>query len=259
MKKIKIIVAMLIGIIIMGTANVFAATTNELINEVYSIGSKYGLTNSDKVKIERYLRDNPVTEAEADKLIEKAKEILIPLNIWNDNYELHSSDTRNNIFVLDFYRKNESKINNKYDSYSISFGVSNNKIIVQRIINEKNNSYSNNPFTISKEDAINIVTTKEKEFSDIDFNITLCEKGIEKMNTYIYKLENNINIINSSDNNIYKIDNVIRNVWIIKLEHKKDNYFLEYDSFENYKKYADKYYYVDDNWGDYWWKIWYSQ
>lgn len=41
------------------------------------------------------------------------------------------------------------------------------------------------------------------------------------MNTYIYKLENNINIINSSDNNIYKIDNVIRNVWIIKLEHKK--------------------------------------
>ena len=40
MKKIKIIVAMLIAIIIMGTANVFAATTNELINEVYSIGSR---------------------------------------------------------------------------------------------------------------------------------------------------------------------------------------------------------------------------
>ena len=80
MKKIKIIVAMLIAIIIMGTANVFAATTNELINEVYSIGSKYGLTNSDKVKIERYLRDNPVTEAEADKLIEKAKEQQILQN-----------------------------------------------------------------------------------------------------------------------------------------------------------------------------------
>lgn len=70
------------------------------------------------------------------------------------------------------------------------------------------------------------------------------------MNTYIYKLENNINIINSADNNIYKIDNVIRNVWIIKLEHKKDNYFLEYDSFENYKKYADKYYYVDVTTGE---------
>ena len=185
-----------------------------------------------------------------DTALQKAKEILMPLNIWDDNYELHSSDTRNNIFILDFYRKNESKINNKYDSYSISFGVSNNKINVQRIINEKNNSYSNNPFTISKEDAINIVTAKEKEFSDIDFNITLCEKGIEKMNTNIYKLENNINIINSADNNIYKIDNVIRNVWIIKLEHKKDNYFLEYDSFENYKKYADTYYYVDVTTGE---------
>ena len=75
MKKIKIIVAMLIAIIIMGTANVFAATTNELINEVYSIGSKYGLTNSDKVKIERLLRDHRVTEAEAGKLVANAIEI----------------------------------------------------------------------------------------------------------------------------------------------------------------------------------------
>lgn len=189
-------------------------------------------------------------EISKDVALQKAKELLTHLNIWDDNYELYSSDNRNNIWVLDFYRKNETEINNKYDSYSISFGVSNNKINVQRILNEKNNLYSNNPFTISQEEAINIVTTKEKEFSDVAFDITLCEKSIERMNTYIYKLENNINVINSVDDNIYKIDDVIRNVWIIKVEHKKANYFLEYDNLENYKKYADKYYYVDVTTGE---------
>lgn len=189
-------------------------------------------------------------EISKDIALQKAKEILTQLNIWDDNYELYSSDNRNNIWVLDFYRKSETQINNKYDSYSISFGVSNNKINVQRILNEKNDLYSNNPFTISQEEAINIVTEKEKEFSDVDFDITLCEKGIERMNTYIYKLENNINIINSVDDNIYQIDDVIRNVWIIKVEHKKENDFLEYDSLENYKKYADKYYYVDVTTGE---------
>ena len=75
MKKIKIMITILVAIMLFGTVNTFAASTSQLINEVYSIGSKYGLTSSDKVKIERYLADNPVTEEEADELIAKAKEI----------------------------------------------------------------------------------------------------------------------------------------------------------------------------------------
>lgn len=182
--------------------------------------------------------------------IQKSEEILKELNIWDDNCELCSYDNRNNVWVLDFYKKNENQIKNKYDSYSISFGISNNQINVQRILNSKNDLYTNNPMTISKEEAINIVEKKEKEFSDIDFNITLCETGIERMNTYIYKLENNINIINTVDNNIYQVEDVIRNVWIVKVEHEKENEFLEYDSLENHKKYADKYYYVDITTGE---------
>lgn len=75
MKKIKIMITILVAIMVFGTVNTFAASTSQLINEVYSIGSKYGLTSSDKVKIERYLADNPITEEEADALIAKAKEI----------------------------------------------------------------------------------------------------------------------------------------------------------------------------------------
>lgn len=189
-------------------------------------------------------------EISKDFALQKAEEVLTKFNIWDDNYELHSSDNRNNIWVLEFYRKSESQVKNNYDSYSISFGIYENKIYVQRILNEKNDLYTNNPITISKEEAISIVTKKEKAFSDIDFEIALCEKGIERMNTYIYKLENNINIINAVDENIYQIDDVIRNVWIVKVEHKKENYFLEYENFENYKKYADKYYYVDVTTGE---------
>ena len=75
MKKILVMMSIIIAVMLIGAMNVNAATNAELVNKVYSIGSKYGLTSADKVKIERYLADNPVTEAEADTLISKAEEI----------------------------------------------------------------------------------------------------------------------------------------------------------------------------------------
>lgn len=75
MKKTFITISIIIAVILLGTINVNAASNTELINKVYKIGSQYGLTSADKVKIERYLADNPVTEEEADTLISKAEEI----------------------------------------------------------------------------------------------------------------------------------------------------------------------------------------
>lgn len=75
MKKVLMIISIIIAVMLIGTINVKAASNTELINKVYNIGSKYGLTSADKVKIERYLADNPVTEEEADSLISKAEEI----------------------------------------------------------------------------------------------------------------------------------------------------------------------------------------
>ena len=59
----------------LGTS-VNAATTDELVDKIYSMGQPYGLTSSDKVRLERFLADNPVTEAEADTLIAKAEEAV---------------------------------------------------------------------------------------------------------------------------------------------------------------------------------------
>ena len=75
MKKIILsLVTMLIMII--GVATVAKATTSStLADEIYSIGSKYGMTAANKVTIERYLSDHPVTDAEANQILAKAREV----------------------------------------------------------------------------------------------------------------------------------------------------------------------------------------
>ena len=72
MKKtlsIIILVAMLV-MALAGVAN--AATTKTLADELYAKGQKYGMTSADKVKIERYLSENPVTDEQANALVAKA-------------------------------------------------------------------------------------------------------------------------------------------------------------------------------------------
>ena len=77
MKKIVTSIVMLAIMLtmVLGTS-VNAATTEELVDKIYSMGQEYGLTSSDKVRLERFLADNPVTEAEADSLIAKAEEAV---------------------------------------------------------------------------------------------------------------------------------------------------------------------------------------
>ena len=68
-----ILVAILV-IVLGGVAN--AATTKTLADELYAKGQKYGMTTADKVKIERYLAENPVTDEEANSLVSKADEAI---------------------------------------------------------------------------------------------------------------------------------------------------------------------------------------
>ena len=73
MKKI-ISIALLI-VVLLGTlaVNVNAATTDS-VNEIYTIGSKYGMTENDKQQLQNFIDRNEITEAQATKLVEKAKE-----------------------------------------------------------------------------------------------------------------------------------------------------------------------------------------
>ncbi len=51
-----------------------ASSNATLANDLYAVGSKYGMKESDKLKIERYLSDNPVTDEQANQVLAKANE-----------------------------------------------------------------------------------------------------------------------------------------------------------------------------------------
>ena len=76
MKRNKMLAIALIVIMLMMTfaTAVFATTSDELGSKLYAKGKKYGMTSADKVKIERFLSENPVTDAEADAILAKADE-----------------------------------------------------------------------------------------------------------------------------------------------------------------------------------------
>lgn len=76
MKK-TLTIALLAIITIMALATgVNAATSSTLVDELYAKGSKYGMTSADKVKIERYLKENPVTDAQVNEILAKADEAI---------------------------------------------------------------------------------------------------------------------------------------------------------------------------------------
>lgn len=76
MKKTLAIVLLAIIAIMALATGVNAATSSTLADELYTKGAKYGMTSADKVKIERYLAENPVTDAQANKLLAKADEAI---------------------------------------------------------------------------------------------------------------------------------------------------------------------------------------
>ncbi len=76
MKKLLGISLLCVMLLIVLATGVNAATTETLADELYAKGVKYGLTSADKVRIERYLSENPVTNEEADKILAKADEAV---------------------------------------------------------------------------------------------------------------------------------------------------------------------------------------
>ena len=101
MKK-SFIISILTAIIIMAYATVVnATTTNTLADELYAKGQKYGMTTADKVKIERYLSENPVTDEQANALVAKADEaIAIMENAGTTDYNKLTSSQKEQLKTI---------------------------------------------------------------------------------------------------------------------------------------------------------------
>lgn len=76
MKKLLTISILAVMLVLMTVTGVHAATKDNLAETLYNMGAKYGMTKADKVKIERYLADNKVTDSQADAIVAKAKEAV---------------------------------------------------------------------------------------------------------------------------------------------------------------------------------------
>ena len=76
MRKTILGIMLCIMLVTMLVTTVSAVSVDEMIEKVYEMGVPYGLTSADKVKIERYFADYPVSEAEADQLVAKAEQAV---------------------------------------------------------------------------------------------------------------------------------------------------------------------------------------
>ena len=115
------------------------------------------------------------------------------------------------------------------------------------VIVSKDFNFQNNELVVSKEEAIDIVKNKENELSSYEITAIDGELAFEKMNSFIYTIEQN----NIDDENYYATDDITRKVWKIKVEHgfMAKDFGIEGKN-EYYKEGMSKYYYVDATTGE---------
>ena len=76
MKKALFVTILFVMVAVFATTMVNAATSAELPNLIYEKGSKYGVTEGNKVKMERFLDKHPATDEQADAVMAKVDEVV---------------------------------------------------------------------------------------------------------------------------------------------------------------------------------------
>ena len=75
MKKVVSFLVLFLAVAMIATS-VFAANATELADEVYAKAKAYGVTEADRVQMERYFKDHEVTDAEAETFLAKVDEAV---------------------------------------------------------------------------------------------------------------------------------------------------------------------------------------
>lgn len=190
--------------------------------------------------------ENNLTKISKDIALQSAKEIFDKLNISLDDYIVENVNEVGYKWNI-YYVKSYNEIVDRNNKIQICLGKINDITKVKSIFILTNREAENNDFIITAEEAKNIAISKEKELSNIEISNVTVKKSIEKMNTFIYCLENNIEIFSS-----VKGDDRVRNVWVVEIDHVggMDNVFKVAEGFDGIKKYADKQYYIDATTGE---------
>lgn len=204
--------------------------------------------------LENNENNKEVTEKE---VIDIANDICTKIKLEKNNYELNKCNEeyisyrgkQRKIWNIEYYRKYDGIIN-PYEKLNVDL-VINEEVKVNTIYTDSNGIYEDNPQIITEQEAINIALSKEKELTSNKISEYFVEKGIRKVNNYIYGLENYSEIENNNnqqknDKKISENSNVVRNVWIITIMHKEENKI----DVEEYLKGKNKQYYIDSTTGE---------
>lgn len=208
-----------------------------------------------------YFGDNSINaknikcdEISKEKAKEIARKIYSDLEIFDNinDYEIVNTERVNVGFrehINDMWQVSFGKtFNVNYDKNNISticFSICDDNIVVSSITGQRENNLENNPVIITKEQAIEIAKNKEKQFSNLEISNITANLSIEKMNTFVYCLENNI----TNENGELKIDDISRNVWIVNVQHNKKSRPKD-GKIETVKKQYNKKYYIDTTTGE---------
>ncbi len=76
MRKLIASIILFVMVATLATTVVRATTASTLADDLYKVGAKYGMTSAHKVKIERYVSDNNVTNSQAEQVMAKANEAV---------------------------------------------------------------------------------------------------------------------------------------------------------------------------------------
>lgn len=202
----------------------------------------------DDIILDSGVNGSSINEEEAKKALQ---DLFSKIEIDENEYDITYSGKENVVYKGNekevWNVKGNKKYNdivNPYEELSISFVMDRGNIKVSSISNNKNGIYENNQQVVTKEEAIEIATNKEKEFTDKEIVNIEASLDIKKMNKYIFELENSME--ESYDIDIkedgYKInENIIRNIWKVRIFHNEDNN----ESVESYIKGKNKEYYID--------------
>ena len=73
MKKLIAISLVFLMVAMFATTTVKAVSGATIVDDVYNLGKKYGLTEADKARADRYVADNPITDEQAATIYAKAQ------------------------------------------------------------------------------------------------------------------------------------------------------------------------------------------
>lgn len=207
-----------------------------------------------------YFRDNSILykdikcdDVPQDEINKIAKDIYENTGIIteNDGYKIVNTERKNIVtgqHINDLWQVSFAKDYNNCDKDNVSticFAVCNGKVVISSIKGKRKENFANNDTVISKEEAINIAINKEKEFSNLEISKISAYSSIEKMNVFVYCLEKNT----KNENGELKVNDIARNVWVVTIEHEKDNKPL-IDNIETVKQLYNKSYYIDTTTGE---------